>query len=363
MKVSLFLGAGASVMFGKPTTAEFLQILPEHLGYETNRLYKYLVDQLEFRDIEYVLQATKDMGSFAKAEIGEWVFQHMSTSGTPYSSGQFLPLSRRLESQIESIIKSYYRWDYRDQTLLDGYYKTLINVYNQIFSQLRSQTDSVAVFTTNYDTTIETYCLESEYICVDGFVNEHGYRKWARNFDTQNVNNPIRLYKLHGSVEWKLHRKFGIIQGLELSEGGNIEKDIMIMPTRSPKEEEREAPFSDIFDLMKTEFQNQDACIVVGCSFRDEGVNEVFRKFIQDGKTMVAISPTVVEDLKNLFGQECKSTSGDGVKLYISPKEGDGCVLGFAVKFEPDNAAEMISKSLHAIRERAPGDPCDDTYG
>ena len=361
MKVSLFLGAGASTMFGKPTTAEFLQILPEHLGAETSQFYKYLVKQLEFRDIEYVLQATKDIGSFAKAEIGEWVFQNMSTSGIPYSPGQFLPLSRRLERQIESTIKSYYRWKYNDQTLLDGYDQTLLHVYNQIFSQLRSQTDSVAVFTTNYDTIIETYCFASKCPCIDGFVNEHGYRKWTGNFDT-NANNSIRLYKLHGSVDWKLHREFGVIQALELSGGDNIEKDMMIMPTRSPKEEEKATPFSEIFGLMKTEFQNQDACIVIGCSFRDEGVNEVFRQFIRDKKTIVAISPTVVEDLKNMFGQECESTSGDG-KLYISPKEGDGCVLGFEARFGSDNAAELISKSLSAIQNRAPGDPCDDTYG
>ena len=356
MKVSLFLGAGASAMFGKPTTAEFLKVLPQHLDDNIRPFHDHLVNSLKFGDIEHVLQASKDIGSFAQTEIGDWIFPQVPLSNLHYRSGAFLSLSSRLERQIESTIKSYYRWDHdHDPTLLD--------VYNQIFPNLRSQTDSVTIFTTNYDTVIETYCLMSDCTCVDGFVDEPGYRKWARNFNTQNVNNPIRLYKLHGSLEWKLHSEFGIIQGFELGDGPNIKKDIMIMPTLSPKKEENATPFSDIFDLMKTEFQNQDACIVVGCSFRDEGVNEVFRKFIQDKKTMVAISPTVVEDLKNLFGQECKSTSGDGVKLYISPKEGDGCVFGFAAKFEPDNAAELVSKSLHAIRERTPGDPCDDTYG
>lgn len=349
MKVSLFLGAGASAMFGKPTTAEFLKVLPQHLDDHIRPFYEYMVNEREFKDIEYVLQATKDMGSFAQTESGEWIFPQVPLPN-PYSPGQFLQLSDELERQIESTIKSYYRWKYRDQTLLDGYDQTLLHVYNQIFSQLRSQTDSVAVFTTNYDTVIETYCIASKYTCVDGFVNERGYRTWAGNFDTQNVNNPIRLYKLHGSVDWKLHREFGVIQALELGNNANIEKDMMIMPTLSPKKEEKATPFSDIFDLMKTEFQNQDACIVVGCSFRDEGVNAVFEKFIRNKKPMVVISPTVIKDLSdNLFKQECESVSGGLDNLYISPKEGNVAVIGFEAKFESGNAADLISKSLAVL--------------
>ena len=53
MKVSLFLGAGASAMFGKPTTAEFLKVLPQHLTDDMRPFHDYLVNSLEFRDIEY----------------------------------------------------------------------------------------------------------------------------------------------------------------------------------------------------------------------------------------------------------------------------------------------------------------------
>lgn len=345
MKVSLFLGAGASAMFGKPTTAEFLKVLPQHLTDDMRPFHDYLVNSLEFRDIEYVLQATKDMGSFAQTEIGEWVLPQMPLPNQSHRSGEFLQLSSRLEHQIESIIKSYYTWNH-------AHNPTLLDVYNQIFSNLRSQTDSVTVFTTNYDTAIEMYCIKSGRTCVDGFVDERGYRTWTGNFDAQNADNPIRLYKLHGSLDWKLHREFGIIQSLEVGNNPNIVKDIMIMPTRSPKEEEKATPFSEIFGLMKTEFQNQDACIVVGYSFRDEGVNAVFEEFIRDKKAMIVISPTVIKDLSNnLFKQECESVSGGLGNLYISPKEGDVAVIGFEAKFESGNAADLISKSLSVLKK------------
>ena len=344
MKVSLFLGAGASAMFGKPTTAEFLKVLPRHLDDHIRPFYEYMATKHGFRDIEYVLQATKDIGSFAQTEIGEWVFPQVPLGSLSYSSGQFLSLSYELERQIESTIKSYYRWNHDENPIL-------LDVYNQVFSHLHSQADSVTVFTTNYDTIIETYCIKSDCTCVDGFVDKSGYRQWTGNFDTQNANNPIRLYKLHGSLEWKLHVEFGVIQSLELGGGPNIKKDIMIMPTRSPKKEEKKTPFSEIFSLMKTEFQNQDACIVVGYSFRDEGVNEVFRKFIRDRKLIIVISPTVIKDLSdNLFKQECESVRGSLDNLYISPKEGDMAVAGFETKFESGNAADLISKSLAILK-------------
>ena len=98
-----------------------------------------------------------------------------------------------------------------------------------------------------------------------------------------------------------MHRPYGMVTGFELGDGPNIEKDLMITPTLSPKDDEKEIPFSQIFDFMKKEFEEQDACIVVGCSFRDEGINEVFGEFIRKGKMLISISPTVAKDLSDNF--------------------------------------------------------------
>ena len=354
MKVSLFLGAGASAMFDRSTTAEFLKVLPQHLDKDIIPFYNHLMAKLQFKDVEDLLQALKDVRLFGKTDVGKLVLSGTSMTGLRYTQDDFLQPSAELERQIEMIVKSHYGWRHdHDQKLL--------NVYEPIFSSLRSQTGSVMIFTTNYDTVVETYCRLNNCACIDGFVGSSDLRRWDGNFDTRNADNHVCLYKLHGSLEWKLHEKYGIIMSPEMSTGLNIKKDLMIMPTRSPKEEEKATPFSEIFDLMKAEFQKQDACIVIGCSFRDEGVNEVFRKFIQDKKTMVAVSPTVVKDLKNLFGQECEATRGANSKLYIAPKEGSGCVLGFATKFESSNATNLISESLSAIQERHGDDPCYDT--
>ena len=347
MKVSLFLGAGASAMFGKPTTAEFLELLPERLNATTGAFYSHLADKLQFGDIEDVLQALKEVRLFGKTGVGKLVFACTYMPDVQYVNGGFRPSCDVLKNKIESTIKSHYEWDHAHD-------QKLVGTYDQIFDCLRSQTDSVTVFTTNYDTAIETYCRRRNCTCVDGFVGTSDLRRWAGNFDTKHADNPVRLYKLHGSLEWKLHKEYGIIMGPELGNSSNIEKDVMIMPTRSPKDEEKETPFSEIFRLMKEELWGQDACIVIGCSFRDESINDVFRAFIRDEKTMIVISPTVAKDVPdNLLQQECESASGPLGELYISPKIGLGRVIGFATKFEPGNAAEVIPKSLSIIKEKS----------
>lgn len=351
MKVSLFLGAGASAMFGKPTTVEFLELLPKHLAGDLSGFYAYLKSELRFRDIEDVLQSLKDARLFAKTEMGKLIFTHLpNIKGT---SLDFLSLSAKLEHQIESIIKNTYVWNHDH-----GHDQRLTDTYDKIFQHMRSQTGSIAVFTTNYDTVIETYCRLNKRVCVDGFAGTSDLRKWAGDFDARNADDSVRLYKLHGSLEWKLHKEYGIIMSPELRDGTNLEKDIMIMPTRSPKDEEKVTPFSTIFDLMKKEFGEQDACIVVGYSFRDKSINDILGELMWCGKTVIAVSPTVVKDLSdNLFKQECKSIRGSLGELCVSPKQGPWRVLGFATKFEPNNAAELISKALSVIRERADHNP------
>lgn len=330
-------------MFGKPTTKKFLQVLHKELGPDIMKFHDYLNASLKFNDVEDALQALKDARLFATKEIGSLVFTLLSMP-KELDDGGFLPLCEELEQGIKSRIKSHYRWDHAND-------HKLRHVYDGVFPALRSYTDSVTVFTTNYDSAIETYCRGGDCTCIDGFAQNLDHRKWTGNFDTRGVDKPVRLYKLHGSLDWKKHREYGIIQGLELGNTANTEEDIMIMPTHSPKDEERETPFADIFGLMRQEFKKQDACIVVGYSFRDEKINEVFRKFVQDKKTLIVISPTVRDDMKdNLFTRRCECrVEGNRLSFFT----GGGTVLGFETEFDPGNAANLISDSLSAIGYRS----------
>ena len=74
MKFGLFLGAGASVPFDKPTTSE----LKERLQGETSSLNEEILQSFlsnpEYSDIEYVFQAIRDIKKFGKSKGGEYFF-------------------------------------------------------------------------------------------------------------------------------------------------------------------------------------------------------------------------------------------------------------------------------------------------
>ena len=156
MGVLLFLGAGASAMFGKRTTAEFLQVLPEHLDEDTKPFYDLLVSEIKFKDIEDVLQDLKEARLFGKKEIGKLAFSYVLDPDVRHVQNDFLPLAKKLEGQIESAIKSHYKWKPDHNQKLE--------VYRQIFLYLRSGTRSVTVFTTNYDTPLRNIVVMEVYI-------------------------------------------------------------------------------------------------------------------------------------------------------------------------------------------------------
>ena len=110
VKVSLFLGAGASAMFGKPDAREFLQLLPQHLDGKTNEIYAHLLSKQRFREIEDILQ---------------WL-DHMQYKGAE---------AAKLERQVESAIKSCYGWDCDHDAQLQ-------KTYGPVFSRMMLQSDS-----------------------------------------------------------------------------------------------------------------------------------------------------------------------------------------------------------------------------
>ena len=343
----LFLGAGASAMFGKPTTGEFLQALHEYLDEDAKKFYNFLDSEIGFDDIEHVLQDLKEVRSFGETDMGRLAFPYTSRLRIQCAQDDFLSSSRKLEDQIKSLIRSYYKWSDDD----DKDYKQKLELYRQIFLDLRSETDSVTVFTTNYDTIIEKYCSGSEmHTCVDGFTDKRSRSIWTGNF-TKNVRWPVCLYKLHGSLGWERDKKHRIIKSSERDNRSDIE-DVIIMPTHSPKKEEKDTPFLEMFKFMKKEFKKHNTCIVIGCSFRDQSINDVFRKFIRKRKTMVVISPTASKDLQNnLFKQKYRMIKRGSCKMYIDPKKGQGLVIAFDEKFEHDSAVKLVTKSMRAIKK------------
>jgi len=329
MKIGLFLGAGASVPFGMPTTEGLRAKIQKfsNVDREEEVLQAFLTNP-DYPDIEYVLQAVRDVLKFSKSKGGNFFFNHGKGS-LRFKSGtlnfnQFINEVAHAEAKLENFIYENYRWK-------TSYKSQLKEIYDEIFSFLKSKSESIRIFTTNYDRVIEEYChFRGHFRLVDGFErnpNHSEINRWTGNFDIEQSGDirDVHLYKLHGSLNWKEHVDNGIIKTNEesISQDSNFKRNLVVMPTLSPKEEEEVEPFSNIISEFEKNMMELDGIIIIGFSFRDARINQIFRKFFQKGKALVSLSPTSMENIcQNLLHSEVPENYDKNKVSSIAPVAG-----------------------------------------
>ena len=134
----------------------------------------------------------------------------------------------------------------------------------------------VEIFTTNYDVLIET-ALEAERVAAfDGFVGCN-----QPFFSHETLTRPesapgsawARLWKIHGSITWKLDTVRGrqrVIRTEPHNEGE------MILPSHHKYDESRKQPYSALLDRLTRVLDREDAILLVcGYSFSDDHINAI----------------------------------------------------------------------------------------
>ncbi len=134
----------------------------------------------------------------------------------------------------------------------------------------------VEIFTTNYDILIET-ALEAERVpAFDGFVGCN-----RPFFSHESLNRPesapapgwTRLWKMHGSINWKLEK----VQGRKrLTRTEPHNEGEMILPSHHKYDESRKQPYSALLDRLTKVLDRDDAILFVcGYSFSDDHINTI----------------------------------------------------------------------------------------
>lgn len=67
---------------------------------------------------------------------------------------------------------------------------------------------------------------------------------------------------------------------------------MLVYPTLSPKEGAVIEPYMTISKQFEVLMDTLDACIVIGFSFRDEHINDIFSKFLTRRKSLIIVSPS-----------------------------------------------------------------------
>lgn len=291
MKVSLFLGAGASSAYGMPTTKGFKARMLEKCGGRQ----EWLGMLNSGADIEEVLTAVMEITSLPGTRGGRYL-----ESRHPQIK-ESIKSMRGLEDLIKHEVHEAYSWNVQYNEVLDA-------VLGPWLSLIRECGHGIVVFTTNYDRSVEEHCSNSGQPFRDGFEPDStsDYMRWTGRLegDWQYVQGmvqsgpPLRLLKLHGSLGWKYHASRGPVRvNYEMKSSDPNQRDLLIYPSLSPKAEESAEPYASIFSHFHEELMSSDACIVVGFSFRDERVCDEFVKFVRQGKKLVVVSPTGGADI------------------------------------------------------------------
>jgi hypothetical protein len=338
--ISYFLAAGASEPFGYPVTKKFQEILASELVVKfgnqpdlvdsEQRILLTILKHKAYPDIEYVLEFQKQLSRmnhlyplaidfFKSYQLGGTI------KGVPTAAHEqgvetrfYFEYNDYLVDFVASKLYEYYSW--REHNI-----EKIQKVYSRLF-HLGDQ-DSTDIFTTNYDTVVEEYCKESsqyQYYLIDGFEYDPKSRSqiWNQSKFDQNVAsdmNRVCIFKLHGSLNWKRHRKYGIVK-LEdvermMKNDGQYVEDLLIKPTLSPKEEEQDEPFKTLFIKFRERINRSKACIVIGYSFRDQGINDIFDGFMKQGGRLIIISPDASREFTGNFINKYHPTDASFILL------------------------------------------------
>jgi NAD-dependent SIR2 family protein deacetylase len=204
MRICFFLGAGASAEFGYPVTKQILPLIRSRLRNGT--LFSFRQDGQEFgNELEQFL--TKLFPGFVDADDNDLptivdllsLFDHSlrySTAPvrlTPVS--QLADLRTLLEVGICEVI--------RPKSTKSN--PAALNFWTWLKSKNDRQQDSVALISTNYDTSIEQ--LLSQDLGFDRIAREVDFGVSWRDPDRAHpyerpVTPWLRFYKLHGSLNW-----------------------------------------------------------------------------------------------------------------------------------------------------------------
>ncbi|MCH8029394.1 MAG: SIR2 family protein [Candidatus Dadabacteria bacterium] len=311
--VCLFLGAGASRAFGFPTTVEFIEIVNNfELGttnqrqiYEAAKRYFLNRDIIEL-DIEKILLALDKYEkwiTYSFDEVGlhsDLILNNYDCIINKLTSSNKMKLEERLvddRRSIQGLKKIIYTiiydtyWKDPDESEED--YREAYKKFLLLFSK------PLDIFTTNYDLCIENTFWNDD--TLDGQLNvgfepkQSGYIFNNQMFHKD--GNKFHLHKLHGSLNWKRNPKNkGKIYLVNIPDLTDLEYHPMLFPGGKNF---NEFPFNELYNNLKETLKEVEYCIVIGFSFRDEGINDIFKQALNTNKNLKLLIWNKDKDVKH----------------------------------------------------------------
>lgn len=303
-RIVLFAGAGASKAVdaqGYPTTVEFFNRLPATIKENPyfTLVHQFLDKAGGAADVEKILWGLQSLLEFCGDVIQQTgivghTFQSKTIRdlfGRAGSTSELRAVCKALRPQLETLI-----WEINAQVY--DYYSPApteeqlqSNWIRLLRPLLTSETMEVNVFTTNYDSVIETAAgllLGSE---VDSFLGlkRKGMRSWVDLEQWREDRSPRchRLTKLHGSIDWKKEGE-KLVWGDHLYTRDDSRQAIIYPGFKGHSEQ----PFFKIFhDYLERCLAEATFVGFIGFAFRDGHITDSIRNNLDPRAHVMVINP------------------------------------------------------------------------
>lgn len=304
----VFLGAGASIPLGFPGSIKLVDdfvaelrrshepdkitmldkirkikkiIISNKFDYDSESLYSCL--QGYASPVRYIRQTGPFVSSLCKTQ--------------PISKIKLDPVCVKLRSLFEEFLITKY---YKEDPFLKLRIKA---VYNRFFSKISGIADwkssepnwassSFEIFTTNFDYVLETYSDQVNQGRFTGYRIVENNRVIFTPHEYEKSRAPLKIYKLHGSVDLSALDNNTIISTLppaipgKTYGGKRIVSKVMVYGIQKNVIAE---PYFDLLALFKKRLAKIKDCLVVGYSFRDPWINQLFLDVIKNYPNMIKI--------------------------------------------------------------------------
>lgn len=294
--IGFFLGAGSSCAFGLPSIYTLTNEVKDKLDPDSKDIYEKAAEDIEAlnggRDatIEDILNYLRQIRDLTKG--------HKDREYNGINGERATFLDKKICREIYSNIKE--KEDAADIKELRKFFAWYDAATNGFIKE---------VFTTNYDMLLEM-ALEANYIpYFDGFTGSYEpffNPESIEDFPSMNDSTSrwIRLWKIHGSLNWSLKEKTetSAERIVRSSINGSPSNELMIYPSKEKYALSRREPFIAYFDRLKKYMLNGELVFIFsGYSFSDQHINDIiFNALRQNPRLYVVVtcfSDTQVEDM------------------------------------------------------------------
>ena len=369
MKIAFFLGAGASVCAGMPTTKTLMDgmrvkhqecvfgpILRRYANEDIEKLYGDVRTLLGLKDnkvladlpiacagkpVLKIVQNDEDGRPFFQLECKE----HAQLGQADANPDLFEPTFEQLEA-LQLAARNHMfdtiRVDPRN-----------FAEYENVFSRLREFAggEHMAVITTNYDMLVEEYCSKHNIKVADGFERGQNSLRgtWPGPIDAGGYH--VKLVKLHGSLNWHKNNDGEILCESAIV-SHDYAQDVLVAPTPD-KQDSTDAPFYELQGRRNEVLANRDLLVVIGFSFRDKELREIVKAKADAGMRVVCVSmkldPWSAEFCRQLWVKDNRIEVMKGQER-LSVHEN---MYAFESEFGPEQMDEIL-KVLEHVKQRTP---------